>query len=100
MTAMERRELERYKVSTFRLNMENTECFDDVTVYTVEVSAAKHKKVEVIQAKEKELENLNQYGVLEEVKDVGQEYISLRWVIRKKEKADGRNMKYKDRIFA
>merc|ERR1712237_252952 len=33
MTAVERRELERDKTATFWLQMDNTECFDDVTVY-------------------------------------------------------------------
>ena len=71
MTTVERRELERDKVSTFWLKMENTECFVDVAIYAVEVPVAEHKKVEVMEAKEKELENLTKYEVFEEVKDVG-----------------------------
>ena len=38
--------------------MENTECYDNIAVYVVEVPVAEHKKVEVVEAKEKELENL------------------------------------------
>ena len=44
MTAVERRELERDKTSTFWLRMENTECYDDIAVYVVEVPVAEHKK--------------------------------------------------------
>ena len=95
MMAVERRELERDKISTFWLKMENTECYDDIAVYAVEVPVADHKKVEVIEAKEKELENLTKYGVFEEVEDNGQERISSRWVITKKEKADGQKTDYK-----
>ena len=100
MTAVERRELERDKISTFWLKMENTECYDDIAVYAVEVPVADHKKVEVIEAKEKELENLTKYGVFEEVEDNGQERISSRWVITKKEKADGQKTDYKGRLVA
>ena len=48
MTAMETRELERDRISTFWMRMENMECYDDITVYTVEVPVREHKKVEVI----------------------------------------------------
>ena len=40
-------------MSTFWLQMENTECYDDMAVYVVEVPAADHKKVEVVEAKER-----------------------------------------------
>ena len=56
------------------------ECFEDITVYTVEVPVAEHKKTEVVEAKEKETENLKKYKVFEEVEDTGQERISSRWV--------------------
>ena len=36
MMAMERRELERDQTSTFWLQMENTECFNNITIYAVE----------------------------------------------------------------
>ncbi len=100
MTAVERRELERDKTSTFWLQMENTECFDDVAVYAVEVPAAEHKKPEVIEAKEIELENLAKYDVFEEVEDAGQERISSRWVITRKERVDGQKTEYKGRLVA
>ena len=100
MTAVERRELERDRTSTFWLKMENTECYDNIAVYVVEVPVAEHKKVEVVEAKEKELENLTKYRVFEEVEDNGQERISSRWVIKKKEKADGQKIDYKGRLVA
>ena len=46
--AMERRELERDRVSTFWFKMENTECFNDVKVYALEAPAAEHKKLEIV----------------------------------------------------
>ena len=67
MTDVQRRELERDKTSTFWLQMENTECFDDVTVFAVEIPVSEHKVPEVVEAKEKELENLSKYDVFEEV---------------------------------
>ena len=48
---------------------------------------------EVIDAKEKEVVNLIDNDVFEEVKDVGQSCISCKWVITSKEKDDGRIMK-------
>ena len=78
MMAVERRELERDKTATFWLQMENTECFDDITVFVVEVPVAEHKKVEVVAAKAKELKNLVKYDIFEEVVDSGQERISWR----------------------
>ena len=44
MTDVERRELERDKISTFWMKVEKTECFDDVTIYTVEVIVTEHKR--------------------------------------------------------
>ena len=100
MMAIERRELERDKTSTFWLQMENTECFDNVTVFAVEIPVAEHKAPEVIEAKEKELENLSKYDVFEEVEDSGQERITSRWVITRKERADGQKADYKGRLVA
>ena len=80
--------------------MENTESYDDIAVCVVEVPVADHKKVEVVEAKERELKNLAKYGVFEEVEDNGQERISSRWVITKKEKADGQKTNYKGRLVA
>ena len=43
---------------------------------------------------------MTKYGVFEEVEDNGQERISSRWVITKKEKADGQKTDYKGRLVA
>ena len=59
-----------------------------------------HKKPEVIEAKAKEIENLEKYGVFEEVKYEGQETVGSRWVITKKEKADGQKQNFKGRLVA
>ena len=48
---MEKRELEREKISTFWMKIENTECFDDVAIYTVEVPVKEHKRPEVIEVR-------------------------------------------------
>ena len=69
MTDIERRDLDREQISTFWLKIENTECFDDISIYTVEVPVREHKMPEVIEAIEKEIENLEKYGVFEEVRD-------------------------------
>merc|ERR1712030_23632 len=100
MTAVERRELERDQTATFWLQVENTECFDDLTVFAVEVPTKEHRKPEVIEAKDRELENLEKYQVFEEVEDTGQEKIGSRWVITRKEKADGQKCEYKGRLVA
>merc|ERR1712074_305431 len=100
MTAVERRELERDQTATFWLQMENTECFDELAVFAVEVPTKEHKKPEVIEAKDRELENLEKYEVFEEVEDTGQERIGSRWVITKKEKSDGQKCAYKGRLVA
>merc|ERR1711905_16810 len=99
-TAIERRELTRDQTAAFWLQMENTECFDDVAVFAVEVPAKEHKKPEVLEAKDREIENLEKYEVFEEVEDVGQETIGSRWVITKKEKSDGQKCDYKGRLVA
>ena len=59
-----------------------------------------HKKPEVIEAKQREIENLEKYGVFEEVEDVGQETVGSRWVITRKEKADGQKTNCKGRLVA
>ena len=85
------------------MQVEKSKCFDEITIYTVEVLVREHKKTEVIEAKQREIENLEKYGVFKEVKDEGQETVVSRRVIDKKEKAEekwkvGSNIKriYKD----
>ena len=81
------------------MQKENSECYDDITIYTVEVPVREHKKPEVIEANQKEIENLEKYGVFEEVEDEGQETVDSRWVTRK-EKSDGQKQKVKARLVA
>ena len=81
-----RKEIRRDEISNFWMQVENSECFDEITIYTVEVPVREHKSPEVIDAKQKEIENLEKYGVFEEVEDEGQETVDSRWVITRKEK--------------
>ena len=84
------------EISTFWMKIENAECFDEIAIYTVEVPVREHKKPEVIEAKQREIENLEKYGVFEEVEDVGQETVGSRWVITKKDTADGQKTNFKE----
>ena len=59
-----------------------------------------HQKPEVIEAKMKEIENLEKYEVFEEVEDEEQETVGSRWVITQKEKSDGQKQNYKGRLVA
>ena len=100
MERKKREELEKDNISTFWLTVENNECYDDIAVYAVEVPTKEHKRMEVVEAKEKELQNLFNYDVFEEVEDKGQERIGSRWVITQKEKADGQKTVFKGRLVA
>ena len=50
MTDVGWRELKRDKISTFLMRGENTECFDNIAIYTVEVPVREHRRPEVIEA--------------------------------------------------
>ena len=78
MTEAKKKEIRNEVISTFWMQKENSECYDDITIYTVEVPVREHKKPEVIEAKQKEIENLEKYGVFEEVEDEGQEVVDSR----------------------
>ena len=43
--------MRREEISTFWMEVENLECFDEMTLYTVEVLVRDHRKPEVIEAK-------------------------------------------------
>ena len=92
--------MRREEISTFWMQVENSECFDEMAIYIVEVPVREYKKPEVIEAKNKEIENFEKYGVFEEVEDEGQETIGSMWVITRKEKADGQKQKVKGRLVA
>ena len=88
------------EIYNFWMQMENSEFFDEMTIYTVEVPVREHRKPEVIEAKQKEIENLEKYGVFEGVEYEGQETVGSRWVITRKEKADGQKKNVKERLVA
>ena len=44
MTDAKRKEMRRDEISTFQMQVENSECFDEITIYTVEVPVREHKK--------------------------------------------------------
>ena len=100
MTDAKREEMRKEEISTFWMQVENSECFDEITIYTVEVPVIEHKKPEVIEAKQKGIENLEKYGAFEEVEDIEQETVGSRWMITRNEKADGQRKNYKDRLVA
>ena len=66
----------------------------------VELPIKEHGRPEVIEAKEKEVENLKKYKVFEKVKDEGQQLIGTRWVITQKENHDGQKTQFKARLVA
>ena len=82
------------------LKMCHNVCFLETAVYSVEVPVREHGKVEVTEAKQKEVENLEMYEVFEEVDDIGQETIGSRWIVTQKEKHDGQKQQFKARLVA
>ena len=95
-----KKELEKDALSTFWMVTERNECYDDLAIYAVEVPIKEHKLAEVVEAKEKEIQNLFKYEVFEEVEDIGQTRIGSRWVITRKEKEDGQKTICKGRLVA
>ena len=73
---------------------------DEIVPYVVELPRSQHNTPEVKAAKEVEMKNLKDYETFEEVDDTGQERITGRWVITKKENHDGQKTKYKARLVA
>ena len=64
------------RIGVYWMNMKDKEYFDEeLTVFVVEVAQKDHMREEVITAKEKEIENLENYGTFEEVEDTGQKKI-------------------------
>ena len=53
------------------------------------LSTILNKKQEVIDAKNKELQNLVDNTVFEDIDDRGQKAVSCKWLIKEKEKPDG-----------
>ena len=69
-----------------------------VVIYSVELSVKEHNRVDVLEAKRKEIENLKSYGVYEKVDDKGQVTVGARWVITEKQGHDGQKTKVKARL--
>ena len=59
-----------------------------------------HGRAEVHEAKQKEIENLQFYKTYEEIDNIGQESITMRWVITAKEQHDGQKQAYESRLVA
>ena len=79
----------------------NGECFDEEsTVFVVEVPLKDHNKPEVIEAKENEVKNLEDYDTFEDAFDEAQEKVGSRWVITRKEKHDGQKTQFKAKLVA
>jgi hypothetical protein len=95
------REEEKDSIGAYWMTVENSECFsDDQTVFVVEVPVKYHKLPEIVEAKETEMKNLEDFDTFEEVQDIGQAKVGSRWVITEKEKHDGQKKKYKARLVA
>ena len=71
-----------------------------VETFSVELLTKEHDREDVKEAKQKEIDNLDNYKVYEKVKDVGQPRIGARWVVTEKEKSDGQKTKVKARLVA
>ena len=72
----------------------------DYGIFSVEVPLKEHGKPEIVEAKNKEIENLKLYETFEEVIDEGQETIGSRWVVTEKQQHDGQKQDYKARLVA
>ena len=69
-------------------------------MYTVEILAKEQNTLEVEEVKHKEIENLLNFDVFEEIDDYDQERRGPRWVVTQKEKADGQKSQITGRIVA
>ena len=81
-------------IGTYWMAVEKNECFDRLaTTYVVELPVSQHQTPQVIEAKQTEMKNLQDYNTFEEVEDIGQERITSRWVVTVKEDHDGQKTK-------
>ena len=93
--------LELDDIGTYWLRMANDECLlEEITTYAVEVPKKRHNEPQVIEAKQRELNNFKHYEAFEEDDDIGQERIGSRWVITEKERQDGQKPQIKARLVA
>ena len=80
--------------------VENSNDEHPSTAYVVEIPTKHHGRIDVREAKAKEISNLEHYDVFEKIEDKGQETIGARWVITEKEVHDGQKSKVKARLVA
>merc|ERR1712115_421865 len=95
-----RRDLQNDIIGAKYLQVEKSVYFMDYEIFSVEVPVKEHGKPEIVEAKNKEIENLKLYQTFEEVIDEGQETIGSRWVVTKKRQHDGQKQDYKARLVA
>ena len=82
------------------LNIENSVCFMDLTVFVFELTLPEHKHPEVLEGKDREVKILKGYKDFKEVVDDGQDTIVSQWVITQKDKQDGQKIEHKVRLVA
>ena len=58
MAEAEKKEMEQETFMTYWMQKENSEYYEDIAIYTVEVPVREHKKPEVVEAKQREIENI------------------------------------------
>ena len=87
-------------VGASHMKTEQSVCFMENAIFTVEVPVSEHNRLEILEAQKKEVQNLEDYERFELVEDVGQECIRSQWVITQKEDHDGQKTKFKARLVA
>merc|ERR1712115_157367 len=95
-----KRDLQNDIIGAKYLQVEKSVYFMDYEIYSVEVPVKDHGKPEIVEAKNKEIENLKFYETFEEVRDEGQETIGSRWVVTEKQQHYGQKQDYKARLVA
>ena len=75
-------------------------CYDGIAIYIVKIPAKDQNTPEVMDAAEKDLQNIFKYEGFGKVNDIRWEKIGSRWVIAQKEKADGQKNAVKWRLVA
>lgn len=63
------------------MRLERNECYDPITIYTVEIPTNKQNTPEIKEANQKAIDNLRNYNVFEEIEGEGKERITSMWVI-------------------
>ena len=98
------KEKEKHALDAHNYYMEDLshECIDSVmeNIMTVEIPVKEHGRLDCIQAKKAELQNLLNFQTFEEVEDIGQRTIQSRWVLTEKQAHDGQKKKIKGRLVA